>query len=267
MGTNNRLEFKTIGCDPELFFIDRSTGRPYSAEGIVPGTKEDPYYISERGHMIQLDNVLVEFGIPPVSTLESFKTDIKYVLDYLRDRYGDRFALSTLASADMDESQLQSDQAKLFGCDSDYNCWKECINDPPKPAKTLRSAGGHLHIGVKDEDFELDQVFDFIKLCDLTLGVPSVILDKDTRRKQLYGKAGAFRFKPYFAEYRVLSNFWIHSEKMMDFVFKNLMLAFEIYNTMNFEKIFKEDGESIVSCINNNNEDIARKLIDKYKLL
>jgi hypothetical protein len=50
------------------------------------------------------------------------------------------------------------------------------------------------------------------------LGLWSVIRDPDTKRRELYGKAGAFRFKPYGVEYRVLSNFWLHTPDRMEYV-------------------------------------------------
>jgi hypothetical protein len=58
------------------------------------------------------------------------------------------------------------------------------------------------------------------------LGLWSVINDPDTRRRQLYGKAGAIRFKPYGIEYRTLSNFWLADPKLIEKVWD--MTAFAI---------------------------------------
>jgi len=58
-------------------------------------------------------------------------------------------------------------------------------------------------------------------MMDLYLGVPSVLMDKGELRKQLYGKAGAYRMKPYGVEYRTLSNFWIFSDTTIGWVWDN----------------------------------------------
>jgi len=50
------------------------------------------------------------------------------------------------------------------------------------------------------------------QLMDLFVGFRLAEVDKDTRRRELYGKAGAIRFKPYGIEYRTPSNYWIMSE-------------------------------------------------------
>lgn len=126
---------------------------------------------------------------------------------------------------------------------------------------------GHLHIGVEEDDHDLESAMDIMKACDLTLGVPSILLDKDTRRKELYGKAGAFRFKPYLAEYRVLSNFWIWKDEYIDFAFNNTKLAFDFYNSNDFSSIVIKNEDRIVNCINNNDKKMAEKLVKEFNLL
>jgi hypothetical protein len=51
-----------------------------------------------------------------------------------------------------------------------------------------------------------------IKFIDLFTAIPSVLLDpgeSGKARRELYGKAGAFRYTPYGLEYRTLSNYWM----------------------------------------------------------
>lgn len=136
-----KLTFKTIGCDPELFLIERITGQPFSAEGIVPGTKDEPHYISTKGHMIQLDNVLVEFGTPPATNVSDFKEHIHYILSYLRSTYGDRFDLGQMASTELDPIHLQTENSQLIACDPDYDCWTFKVNESSGFTSNMRSAG------------------------------------------------------------------------------------------------------------------------------
>jgi hypothetical protein len=44
-------------------------------------------------------------------------------------------------------------------------------------------------------------------------------------RRELYGKAGAFRPKPYGVEYRVLSNRWLNSEALIRWVYNQSQLG------------------------------------------
>ena len=54
---------------------------------------------------------------------------------------------------------------------------------------------GHIHIGYDNSTKETN--FAIIKALDLFLGVPSLEIDLDERRRGLYGKAGCFRHKKY----------------------------------------------------------------------
>ena len=49
----------SLGADPELF-LTYNDGSPKSAIGLIPGTKENPCTITDRGHSVQVDNVLRE---------------------------------------------------------------------------------------------------------------------------------------------------------------------------------------------------------------
>jgi hypothetical protein len=84
-------------------------------------------------------------------------------------------------------------------------------------------------------------------------------MDKGDLRKQLYGKAGAFRPKPYGAEYRVLSNFWVFDTKLTGWVYDQLPRIL-------LHGADPLDGKTIQACINNNDAKLAAKLVDKYNL-
>jgi hypothetical protein len=220
----------TFGADPELFLKRRNNY--ISAVGRVGGTKEEPKKIEIAGAAIQEDNVAVEFNIPPAKTKAEFSKSIFEVLAYLTNLMEQQeLSLALDASATFEASELESDQAKTFGCEPDYNAWLRIQNPPPELTAenwNLRSAGGHLHIGYANPDPEISM--DLIRLCDIFIGCPSVLLDHDTRRRQLYGKAGAFRFKDYGVEYRTLSNFWLRSRENTEFVIEQAQKAIDYYN-------------------------------------
>lgn len=130
----------TIGCDPELFL--EKDGKIISAVGLIGGTKYEPKPISDKGHAIQEDNVLMEFCIPPSKTVEDFTENINFVKDYLTvitSAFGAKPNYS--ASATLEDKELDSDQARQFGCDPDFNVWTQGMNEPPNASTNMRSAG------------------------------------------------------------------------------------------------------------------------------
>jgi len=118
----------------------------------------------------------------------------------------------------------------------------------------MRSAGGHIHV-----ETSLDKAA-VIRAMDLFLGVPSLILDsKGGMRRQLYGKAGAYRPKSYGVEYRTLSNFWIFKTIHAMWVWDQTEKA------LGFVQKFGElDDESIRDAINIKNVALARGLMKEY---
>ena len=98
-----------------------------------------------------------------------------------------------------------------------------------------------------------------IKAMDLFLGVPSVLMDNGIDRKKLYGKAGAFRSKPYGVEYRTLSNFWIFKPELIDWVWRNCERALGNLGAA-------AQASHVEECINNNDAKLAQALINEYNL-
>ena len=244
-----------IGADPE-FFLEME-GKFVSAINRVGGTKWEPKPIG-NGCAVQEDNVAVEFCIPPSDNARKFYESIMYSLSTIKGTVSE-FNFSTAASAVFDAEQLDHPMAKEFGCEPDFNAWSGRKNPRPKCAnRNLRSAGGHVHIGGV-EDVDKKQL---IRAMDLFLGVPSIKLDPDTQRRKLYGKAGAYRPKPYGAEYRTLSNFWIWDKGLIDWVYHQTSRAVDFIrsgNTLN-----NKDGLIIQDCINNGNNESYNLLMSKY---
>lgn len=207
----------TFGCDPELFVLDPD-GRPVSAEGLIPGTKEAPYPVLCGA--VQVDGMAAEFNIAPVSTFEDFDNNIRIVMKQLKRFLPKGYTLLAAPAVVFDEAVWAEspDKAKELGCTPDFNAWTGEINPPPEDLTNprLRTASGHLHIGwTEDEEMSLEHVNncrDLVKQFDWYLGGWSLSKDPDSTRRRLYGKAGACRYKPYGVEYRVLSNFWLESK-------------------------------------------------------
>lgn len=253
-----KIIFNSIGSDPELFIT--KDGKIISAEGIIGGTKAEPRSLSREGFFVQEDNIMAEFNIPPSLTIDSFISNMNEGLKLVKSVLPDAsYDILVKASSEVDPKFLNTEQAQMFGCDKDFDCWSEDINDTPDPNTNLRTCGGHVHIGYETED--IDTSFLLAKYLDLTLSIPSLILDEDERRKTMYGKAGAMRFKHYGLEYRSLSNFWINKDDMLRFVFNGVIRAIEMYNDNT------ELPKGIKEAINNNNKKVAEKLIKQFNLI
>ena len=78
-------------------------------------------------------------------------------------------------------------------------------------------------------------------------------------RKKLYGKAGAYRPKPYGLEYRSLSNFWVFDDKLIRWVWRNTERALHAGDV-------SHEMDRILEAVNNGNKDVAKALINDYNL-
>lgn len=256
-----------VGSDPELFIVNTENNKVISSIGIIPGEKNNAYRAPDmpKGYGLQIDNVLAEFNIPATNKKEKFIASINYMKDYIRKyvkNVNPNYDIQCIASRDVDEDQLQHPIAKLFGCDVDYNAYTEEENPKPDGERgTLRSAGCHLHISYKNPTIRTS--LDLIKYLDMYLGIPSVVLDPDTKRRTLYGKAGAFRLKKYGFEYRSLSSYMIDSEKNLNFVWNGIMKAIEAYNA----GLPYINSDLVQATINNSDVEMAKKLIAQFNLI
>lgn len=248
----------TIGSDPELFLINQE-GKFISAVGLIGGSKWEPQHITKDGHAILEDNVAVEFNIPPVTSASGFIKEISFVMNHLEERaaqLGLKFARN-VASVSFDEDQLMTPEAQTFGCEPDFNAWTGKVNKKPSADDwKLRSCGGHVHVGT-----ELDKC-DVIRAMDLFLGVPSVLMDSDTMRRELYGKAGCFRPKSYGVEYRTLSNFWLWDNSLIAWVYQQTQKALEFVESGN--TISDYHGAKIRRAINKGDLRAAESLVRAY---
>lgn len=249
----------TIGSDPEVFV--EKNGKIVSAIGMIEGTKDEPFPITDKGHFIQTDNIAMEFNIPPCNTEDEFVENILFVKKYLQDIAEiNGCTLSTKSSDIIRKSELKHPQALVFGCEPDLNPYLKDINPSPKSKnKNLRCVGGHIHIGYPDANIETTEKI--IKAFDIFVALPALLIDNDEMRRELYGKAGAFRFKdPWGCEARVLSNFWIHSEELIRWVYRQTIKAVELVLDNKIDEYLEKYSEKVVEAINTNNKELASEL-------
>jgi len=255
----------TIGADPEVFLQHSKSGKYISAVGLIGGTKQAPRQLERPGFALQEDNVAVEFNIPPCTNIKSFVESIQWSIKRIsKEVKAQKLKVAIIPAAHFDPSELTSAQAKHAGCDPDYNAWTKFMNPRPRVAEgTLRTGAGHIHIGIKNfHEFSREA---FVKSLDLNLGVGSVLLDTDILRKNLYGKSGAYRPTFYGLEYRVLSNFWLKSSKLITWVYKQVHNSYTMVEQKG-EEFFDDIGEEIQACINTSDKGMSRKLLKRHSI-
>ncbi len=245
-----------LGSDPEVFLIN-PVGKHIAINGIINAGKNNPMQIKDmpKGFTLQEDNVALEYGIPPAATAEEFDKYIQQVMDKSRTFLPEGLDFSKLSCTVFEDDQLMHPMSRKFGCEPDYCAYTlEPNPSPMPPCEGMRSAGGHIHVETEDCPYEVAKSMDF------HLGIPSVLMDDGVERKQLYGKAGAFRYKPYGVEYRTLSNFWVFSPELRKWAWNATTRALEMGPV--------EQGLSdyVREVINTNNKNAAQSLVKEYGL-
>lgn len=259
-----------VGSDPECFLRD-SMGNLVSSIGIIPGHKHRP---TKTAHgSIQPDNITAEFNSIPSKTKEEFILHHQLIIGDLKEAIAPLdLNLDFIPSVMAEPIMLMEPAARMAGCEPDYNVWTGKQNSKPDYSETLlRCAGGHLHISFDTAEIEGNRER-MVKALDLVLGLPSVLLDSDSQRRELYGKAGSFRPKflsrkdPYDGlEYRTLSNFWLGSETIMGFIWEGVERAYN--NLQELSNIADSISEDLKIAINSSNKDLALKLIQDHNVI
>lgn len=247
------------GADPEMFLRDKTTGLLVTSIERIGGSKQNPRPIISEGFAVQEDNVAVEFNIPPAGNKQEFVDSLSLAISYIADEVSQQnLELVIDPTATFTFEDLLHPQAQELGCEPDFNAWTGQMNPRPVAPPTLRSSGGHLHIGYSNPDEETSSLI--IKAHDLFCGVASLTFDDDVLRRSIYGKAGACRYKKYGVEYRTLSNAWIRSKELMEYIYEQSEKAIQFVNNGG---VFDEKwSEIIIDTINNGKLDNI-KLLDK----
>lgn len=241
-----------IGADPEVFVTKQ--GSPFSAFGLIPGNKKAPHKVKDGA--VQVDGMALEFNISPANTVTKFVHNLQSVFATLEAMLPADCKIDIVPSVefDWDHIKAQPNEALELGCDPDMNAYTQSVNPKPNNETNLRTAAGHVHIGWTGNDSDINDAhtnaaFTLTRQLDFYLALPSLYIDKDVRRRSMYGQAGCCRIKPYGVEYRVLSNFWLKSPAYMEWVFNSTMKA--IADLLDGKDMYQETGINPSDIINN----------------
>lgn len=269
---NIKIENCLFGSDLELFVKSKQSDQIISAEGFILGTKNHPFRFDKTNkyYSTSLDNILAEGNIPPVDSKVEWMRSIDKVKQYI-DAHLSQYEMCTVAypAFKIKNEYLQTDNAKEFGCAASFSAYTMDILPKPCAETNTRSSGFHIHASF--DDVTTESVEMFIKTMDLFVGVPSSVYEPKNNRRDLYGKAGEFRFGDKYkgAEYRVPSGWWAGNNERTGFMFDQTLKAIDFINYNDdeviYELLLKNEG-MIVDCINEGSKKYGNKLIKNFNI-
>jgi hypothetical protein len=250
----------TIGADPEVFLLKE--GSMVTPTGLIEGTKLEPFPV-EKG-AIQQDGTAAEFNIDPTSTPEEFVDNLSVVMRQLEELSGCELDPEVVRHWGFAALNDMSDTEKVMGCEPDFNAWSGKVNPKPSAETPFRTAGGHVHVGfisggANDPGYR-SYIEPLVRILDEQIGVPSLLWDGNSERRELYGKAGAYRPKVFGLEYRVLSNAWIKNPAVCEFIFNQATKAVEMW------KRGHEASKDALDIINGNKYEMAEKFCLEHEV-
>lgn len=253
----------TLGTDPEFFVADKK-GKILASDKFFPDKKE-PWLFDERDTKQSLffDGIQAEMNITPSCCRESVSYSIREGLIAACKRVGKDHDIVLRPSVRVLKSVIDGadDQAKIFGCEPDFNAYtlkrNTCEMDASK--HPYRYAGGHIHIGMSSNyarsgstEHKLAKTEEghirAIKFIDYITGAVLVMMDKGAdakRRRTKYGTAGCFRPTPYGLEYRTPSCWWMKSPAAFSLIFGLTRLAWDILISRHDEEVVRHVGYSL----------------------
>lgn len=256
-----------LGSDVEYFLQNKQSGEIESAEGLVKGTKEEPYSFDEKEKwfMTSLDNVSYEGNIPPAKTADEFVAYLNKLRSYMDRSIPNTLKTLAKGSVRLDWKYLETENAQLYGCSPSQNAWNEETEYVAvKKKSNLRAAGFHLHVGYDGPNYDTN--LNIIKAMDLFLGLPAVLIEPfDERKKVGYGKAGNHRQCRYGVEYRSLSSYFASTEDLIRYCFGQTAKAIDFVNAGRMDEI-NPMGDDIQFTINKNMKRKAEKLVKQFDI-
>lgn len=264
----------TIGVDPEFFLVDKDNN-PVSAHDVLKGTKAEPFKCPSGAY--QVDGIAAEFNTEPVPLHDftAFNANIVRVIKEMskavKSVRGDvGFKVAPVLEFSQEFADSLPDSAKELGCDPDYSAYTLQPNPRPEGDRLFRTGAGHIHFGwganiPTDNDEHIAICASFVKMLDATVGLLMTYIDRDPRRRELYGKAGAFRPKSYGVEYRTPSNVWLGNKVYREAVHCMMRTAVQLMkNGYTPENMYGLTQDAIQSIIDTGDFERAKQCVRKY---
>jgi hypothetical protein len=251
-----------IGADPEVFVEDLQ-GAFVNGHGLIGGTKDNPLPV--RLGAVQEDGMALEFNIDPARNRDEFVRNVTTVREQLASMIGPDLRLTPkpVQTFTREWFKAQPRASRIMGCDPDFDAWAGRMNKSPRNNVPMRTAAGHIHIGYTSGQDTYDfnafvKASQVVRHLDSTVGLWTVLVDPGSApRREMYGKAGAFRVKPYGCEWRVPSNFWLDPAFTAE-MYDRVSDALDLYDTGDI----RDSDQRVVEAINTSNTELAKELMN-----
>lgn len=239
----------SLGADPE-FFVANSRGTILASDKFFPGKEKKIKFAAKEGlnkgenkNKLFFDGIQAEMNVGVNVCREYFTDNIYRCFKKAVQIIGANNKIILKPSVKVrKEIILAADpEARRFGCMPDFNAYTRTTSTGEIDATRhpYRYAGGHIHLGIssnytskESSEYRIAKTeeghIEIIKLLDLLVGIPSILLDNSQaaiRRRSNYGKAGCFRPTPYGIEYRTPSCFWIKAPELVSLIIGLARLA------------------------------------------
>jgi hypothetical protein len=256
----------TLGGDPEFFFKTNKRGAIRGSERIIP---PDGLALSDSSrNRVVTDGVQAEFNVYPDTCRQVVANNYRVLFGLVADeikRKGLELKAdfsSSVVKVSKTELQSLSESSRVFGCapSSNTHMSGEEAKITVNPSEyTIRTAGGHIHLGGYGPVLESrEKVVDVL---DVVLGNTCVLLDREpmmAERRKVYGRAGEFRACKYGLEYRVLSNFWLRAYPLMSLVYSLARFAVHVVDNGYYDALMSVvNYERVAYAIDENDFDVA----------
>jgi hypothetical protein len=267
----------TFGSDIEVFFRDNK-GKSVSSQVLFPNHER---IVTQYG-IVERDGFAAELQ-PAFSTdIKVLKENTRQLLLELKNAMASKeleFDTRHVVEVDIPELLANGDNdSMIFGCKPDFSSYTDAPNTKPGAhSVNTRTCGGHIHFGLPEihmthkkfmgYDWYLPRnrkthslIQNTLRWMDILVGLPSVLIDTPSKRREVYGKAGDFRYTKFGAEYRSLSNFFLMSDKLFMWTFTQAAQAI-VLRTITPEKELPADFiPAMIQAINTCNRELAQQL-------
>lgn len=259
-----------VGSNPEVF-VEDAEGKVIPAFTFL-GSKAEKKDVTRQKCPVYWDGTHAEFNTIAGGCLayhvdsiqEGLETTLKAAQKVNKDA---RISIKTVMEIGADVLQNAKDEQLAFSGVPSENVYGLKSKEVPPRELPFRSTGGHIHFGIGKKNENVDQVKQMVRALDAVLGVCCVSLfakyDNPIRR-QFYGQAGEYRTLKHGVEYRGLPNL-VFCHPMITHLTFDLARKCMVFGEKGFLRYWETTEEETINCIQNNDVDLAHKIMERNK--
>lgn len=279
-----------LGADPEMFWshvrglpaVAEALGLPAKHERWVAvnmDDRDDGVTVGGSRPKVGSDGLLFEFQLPATWCGYNWVDSALACMQAVQKRFPNLRADARLAMRVPDEVwATMPESCKVLGCEPSENAWGEGHRIKLEKANQnapirLRSVGGHIHIGVAENQVQawkwgharnkklMHLLFEdrprLVQALDLVAGTFIAACEAHDpaarERRQWYGEGGCYRPQEWGLEWRVPSSLWMQSPSVTSLMYQiargAVLVALSDLDLALYERVVSPDD--VIRIINN----------------